>query len=89
MNNVINFNSKNKNPHEINQIIKAAVLICPCRNNTFTLSFNQRPEQIKCVLQCTTCNQAFDATQLLTEMLDKDKTKLARCMPNTLAFKDK
>jgi uncharacterized protein YbaR (Trm112 family) len=73
MSNVIDFCGKKKTQEKSNQIIKTTEIVCPCTNNIFTFSCRQSTGQIYLMLQCNSCNQSYDVTQMLAEMLDQAK----------------
>jgi len=73
MSNLIDFRSKKKNQDQSKHITKATQIICPCTNNIFTFSCSQNTGQMHFLLQCSKCNQAYDVTEVLVEMLGKDK----------------
>lgn len=71
MHNVIDFCGKVQ--EKSSQIVKAAEIICPCTNNTFTFSCRQSRGENCLMLQCVRCNQSFDVTIMLAEILDQNR----------------
>jgi uncharacterized protein YbaR (Trm112 family) len=73
MNNVIDFCGKKKTQEKSNQTIKTTEIVCPCTNNIFTFSCRQNTGQNYLMLQCNSCNQSYDVTEMLAEMLNQAK----------------
>lgn len=73
MSNVVDFCGKKKIQEKHNQIVKATEIVCPCTNNTFAFSCSQSAGQNYVLLQCISCNQSFDVTEMLAEMLNQNK----------------
>ena len=70
MNNVIDFPGKKK-AQDYNPGIKSTEIVCPCTSNTFTFFCLQSTGQF--YLKCVSCNQTYDVTGMLAEMMHKEK----------------
>lgn len=73
MNNVIDFSSRKKS-HDKNTK-KITEIICPCSSNSFSFSWVKSAESIRLMLQCNICQQSYDITDMLSEVLDSSEQR--------------